>query len=89
MKGMDKDADNTKQPGTYTSLPNVPPTAEVYEGDLLITAHQAMEVLARKVGLKYEAGEGNDVYLHQLADAMLTTLKKHNSNTDIVVMRKR
>jgi len=65
-----------------------PTTTEIYEGDLIMIAHQSMEVIARKTGLKYEPGEGNDVYLQQLADAMLTTLKKQNSHTDIVVRRK-
>lgn len=61
---------------------------EVYEGELEMIAHQAMEVLAKKTGLKYNIDSNNSLYLSQIADALLTKLKHDNPQHDIVVRRK-
>jgi len=64
------------------------PTVEVYEGELEMIAHQAMEVIAKKTGLKYNIGCSNSLYLSNIADALLTKLKHDNPEHDIVVIRK-
>lgn len=64
------------------------PTVEIYEGELEMIAHQAMEVLAKKSGLTYTNDACNSLYLSQISDALLTTLKRHNSQTEISVRRK-
>lgn len=83
--GLTPDTNKEQQPGQYRDMNNV---VEIYEGDLKMLAHDAMEVLARKSGLKYVPGEQNEVYLDQIADALLTTLKANNSTYDIVVRKR-
>lgn len=65
------------------------PTVELYEGELEMIAHQAMEVLAKKYSLKYENDSCNSIYLQHISDALLTALKRHNSTTEITVRRKK
>lgn len=65
------------------------PTVEIYEGELESIAHQAMEVLARKYQLQYSNDACNSVYLSKISDALLTTLKRQNSTTEITVRRKK
>lgn len=73
--------------GGYLHLQPATPV-EIYEGELEMIAHQAMEVLAKKYSLKYNNDPCNALYLQQISDALLTTLKRHNSQIEISVRRK-
>lgn len=65
------------------------PIVEIYEGELEMAAHQALDVLAKKSGLKYNNDECNSLYLQKIAEALITALKRQNSTTEISVVRKK
>lgn len=62
---------------------------ELYEGELMAVAGQALEVVAKKVNLKCNIETINPVYLEQIADHLLTALKSQNNQVEVVVVRKK